>query len=101
MLAECRRFETPIPYKGCLGIFDVPREIVGAMRPETPDELAARLWAESHPFGECVADEPRKDAWLTEVAALARERDELRIAATIAERLGKALMISLDSETRE
>lgn len=28
VLAECRRFETPIPYKGCLGIFDVPQEIV-------------------------------------------------------------------------
>ena len=47
------------------------------MTAETPEELAARLWAEAHPFGECVADEPRKDAWLAEVVALVRERDAL------------------------
>jgi len=28
VLTECRRFETPIPYKGAQGFFEVPREVV-------------------------------------------------------------------------
>lgn len=28
VLAECRKFETPIPYRGAQGFFDVPHEVV-------------------------------------------------------------------------
>lgn len=30
VLTECRRFETPIPYRGAQGFFDVPKEVVAA-----------------------------------------------------------------------
>lgn len=30
VLTECRRFETPIPYRGAQGFFDIPKEVVAA-----------------------------------------------------------------------
>jgi hypothetical protein len=30
VLAECRRFENPIPYRGAQGLFNVPRDVVAA-----------------------------------------------------------------------
>lgn len=32
VLTECRRFETPIPYRGAQGFFDVPNEVVASVR---------------------------------------------------------------------
>jgi activating signal cointegrator 1 len=35
VLTECRRFETPIPYRGAQGFFEVKQEIIAKMLPQS------------------------------------------------------------------